>query len=115
MPGEFGIYSMRQFLPITPEAYFRLFERLNEALWPFEVFAFIARIVVPILMRRGNGAMAGILWGLCWCGARSNRHGHTGCASANPVCTLVAGPCSRALVSIQWRDLVCAGLAARPF
>jgi len=66
MPGEFDIYSIRQFLPMTPEAYFRLFERLNDALWPFEVVAFIALIAVPILLRRGNGATAGVLCGLCW-------------------------------------------------
>ncbi|MCC5790651.1 MAG: hypothetical protein JJT75_13550 [Opitutales bacterium] len=37
MRGEWGTYAIRDFIPFTPDVYFRLIERTNESLWPLHL------------------------------------------------------------------------------
>lgn len=66
MLGELDTYTVSQFIPMTPEVYFRLFERLNEAVWPWQLAALVAMGAAPMLARRGNGLFAGVLMAVCW-------------------------------------------------
>ena len=66
MLGELDTYTVSQFIPVTPEVYFRLFERLNEAVWPWQVLVFAAAAMVPILVWRRRGGAAAVLMALCW-------------------------------------------------
>ncbi|TDT43113.1 hypothetical protein DES49_0923 [Halospina denitrificans] len=66
MLGELDTYTVSQFIPMTPEVYFRLFERLNEAVWPWQVPVFAAAVIAPFLLWRGRGLSAAVLMALCW-------------------------------------------------
>lgn len=66
MLGELDTYTIRQFIPMTPEVYFRLFERLNELVWPWQVPALTAAAIAAVLAWRRHGVVAGVLLGACW-------------------------------------------------
>lgn len=63
--SEWWTYSLSDFLLFSPQTYQRLFELHNAALWPAQVAALAAGIVVILLgMRRSRGAC--ILVALTW-------------------------------------------------
>lgn len=66
MLGDLDTYTVSQFIPMTPEVYFRLFERLNEAVWPWQVPVFAAALIGPALALRKRGGAAAVLVALCW-------------------------------------------------
>lgn len=63
---ELSTYSLSDFLPFTPEVYFRLFERQNEALWPAHFLTILLGIAAVWLAWRARGRWAGIVLALCW-------------------------------------------------
>ena len=66
MLGELDTYTISQFIPMTPEVYFRLFERLNTAVWPWQIPALAAVFLGSVLAWRRSGPVAGVLLGACW-------------------------------------------------
>ncbi|MDX1587767.1 MAG: DUF6064 family protein [Oleiphilaceae bacterium] len=66
MLGDLETYSLSHFMPMTPEVYFRLFERLNSQLWPWQLLVFALFLAGAEALRRGRSVMAGVLVALCW-------------------------------------------------
>lgn len=66
MISELGTYSVEDFIPFTADTYFRLFERHNEALWPFQFIFFLIGAAVLVLFWKGWGRTAAILLGAVW-------------------------------------------------
>ena len=66
MFGELDSYTIAQFIPFTREVYFRLFERLNEAVWPWQLVLLAVLAAVPVLIRRDLGLLAGPVLALSW-------------------------------------------------
>jgi len=59
-------YALADFIPFTAEVYFRLLERLNEALWPLPLATLAAGMGIVMLCHRGRGAIAGLLLAAAW-------------------------------------------------
>lgn len=53
-------------MPITPEVYFRLFVRHNQAVWPSQGPLLALGAAVLWLAWCGRGRIAGVLLGTCW-------------------------------------------------
>ena len=66
MFGELDTYALTHFMPMTPEVWFRLFERLNEAVWPWQLLSLALFLAGADALRRGQSLIAGALLGLCW-------------------------------------------------
>jgi hypothetical protein len=64
--GDLATYSLNDFVPFTPEVYFRLFTRLNEAVWPAHLAAVLVAGVIVWSAVRGRGRTVGILLAICW-------------------------------------------------
>lgn len=56
-------YRLSDFLMFAPETYYRLFELYNESIWPAQIAALVAGLVLLILLRR-PGALSGSLTAL---------------------------------------------------
>lgn len=59
-------YRLEDFIPFTPEAYWRLLERINEAFWPLHVLAVAIGLAALLLALRGNRRMALALLAPAW-------------------------------------------------
>ena len=59
-------YRLEDFIPFTPEVYFRLIERVNEAWWPVQFVAIALGLVVLILAFRGKSRLALALLAPAW-------------------------------------------------
>ncbi len=67
MLGSLDTYSLRDFVPVTPEVWARLFERLNEQVWPWQLL-FLAVILFALWrLYRGGSRTAGLALAACWC------------------------------------------------
>ena len=66
MVGELETYTLNHFMPMTPEVYLRLFERLNGMVWPWQLLALALVAGAAEALRRGHSGVAGVLIGLCW-------------------------------------------------
>lgn len=53
-------YRLEDFIPFTPEVYWRLLERINEAFWPLHVLAVAIGLAALLLALRGNRRTAGL-------------------------------------------------------
>ncbi len=51
-------YRLEDFIPFTPEVYWRLLERINEAFWPLHVLAVAIGLAALLLALRGNRRIA---------------------------------------------------------
>jgi len=59
-------YRLEDFIPFTPEVYFRLIERVNEAWWPVQFVAIALGLATLILAVRGNPRWALALLAPAW-------------------------------------------------
>ena len=59
-------YRLEDFIPFTPEVYWRLLERINEAFWPLHVLAVAIGLTALLLALRGNRRMALALLAPAW-------------------------------------------------
>ena len=66
MVGELETYALNHFMPMTPEVYLRLFERLNSMVWPWQLLALALVGGAAEALRRGQSTIAGALIALCW-------------------------------------------------
>ncbi len=64
--GDLSTYSLSDFIPFTPEVYFRLFVRVNEAMWPIHLVAAVLGIAAVWGAMRGRGRVVGVVLGVCW-------------------------------------------------
>ncbi|MFW5966103.1 MAG: DUF6064 family protein [Persicimonas sp.] len=64
--GDLTTYSLADFFPFTPEVYFRIFERQNEAVWPAQIVAVLLGAVLIWLVWRGRSKWAGVGLGAAW-------------------------------------------------
>jgi len=51
-------YRLEDFIPFTPEVYWRLLERINETFWPLHIVAVAIGLAALLLALRGNRRMA---------------------------------------------------------
>lgn len=73
---ELATYSLIDFMPMEPEVYFRLFVRLNDAAWPFQISAFAFGLAAIWYAWRGRSWIAGIISGMSWIGSGVAFHLH---------------------------------------
>lgn len=66
MLGDLSTYALRDFFPYTPEVYFRLFVRHNEAVWPMHVVALAVGLLALWLAWRGRGRPVAGVVAACW-------------------------------------------------
>ncbi len=59
-------YRLEDFVPFTPDIYWRLLERINEAFWPLHVLAVAIGLTALLLALRGNQRMALALLAPAW-------------------------------------------------
>ena len=66
MIADWRSYSAEQFVPFTPEVYFRLIERVNAAQWPLHLLVLLLVAAVFLSLLKGRGAPAGVALALLW-------------------------------------------------
>lgn len=67
MLGPLHTYALRDFVPVTPVVWERLFERLNEQAWPWQG-VFLALLLVALWqLYRGRSRSCGLALAACWC------------------------------------------------
>lgn len=66
MLADLDTYALSHFMPMTPEVFFRLFERLNTEVWPWQLLTLALLLGGADALRRGQSRIAGVLLGLCW-------------------------------------------------
>lgn len=67
MLGPLHTYALRDFVPVTPVVWERLFERLNEQAWPWQG-VFLALLLVALWqLCRGRSLRCGLALAACWC------------------------------------------------
>jgi hypothetical protein len=59
-------YRLEDFIPFTPEIYWRLLERINEAFWPLHVLAVAIGLTALLFALRGNKRVAVALLAPAW-------------------------------------------------
>ena len=59
-------YALRDFIPFTPDVYFRLLARMGESFWPLQLFTLALGFVVLILAVRGRGRLVLALLAPLW-------------------------------------------------
>lgn len=67
--GELSSYTLSDFLMFSPEVYFRLYERYNEALWPAQLLAVVVGLALIGLTRTSGerrSRVAGVLVAAAW-------------------------------------------------
>ncbi|MGM0451415.1 MAG: DUF6064 family protein, partial [Pseudomonadota bacterium] len=67
MLGPLHTYALRDFVPVTPAVWERLFERLNEQAWPWQG-VFLALLLFALWqLYRGRSRSCGLALAACWC------------------------------------------------
>lgn len=66
MIDDWRSYRLEDFIPFTPEVYFRLIERVNETWWPVQLLALALGLAALILAVRGNARWALALLAPAW-------------------------------------------------
>jgi len=64
--GDWLSYRLADFIPVTPEVYFRLVERVNAAWWPLQLLAGALGLVALALAWRGRSRFALALLAPAW-------------------------------------------------
>ena len=64
--GELSTYSLTDFIPFTSEVYLRLFERLNESVWPGHLLAVALGAAALVLAWRGRGRFWAMILAAAW-------------------------------------------------
>jgi len=64
--NDWQTYRLEDFIPFTPDIYWRLLERVNEAFWPLHVLAVAIGLIALLLALRGNQRMALALLAPAW-------------------------------------------------
>lgn len=59
-------YRLEDFIPFTPDIYWRLLERINETFWPLHVLAVAIGLTALLLALRGNQRIALALLAPAW-------------------------------------------------
>jgi hypothetical protein len=59
-------YRLEDFIPFTPDVYWRLLERINETFWPLHVLAVAIGLTALLLALRGNQRIALALLAPAW-------------------------------------------------
>ena len=67
MLGSLDTYSFRDFVPVTPEVWARLFERLNEQVWPWQLLFLAFMLFALWRLYQGGSRTAGLALAACWC------------------------------------------------
>lgn len=67
MLGSLDTYALRDFVPVTPEVWARLFERLNEQAWPWQGLFLALMLFALWRLYRGASRTAGLALAACWC------------------------------------------------
>ncbi|WP_295718224.1 hypothetical protein [uncultured Halovibrio sp.] len=67
MLGALDTYALRDFVPVTPEVWARLFERLNGQVWPWQGLFLLLMLFALWRLHRGGSATAGLALAACWC------------------------------------------------
>lgn len=66
MSGDWLSYRLADFVPVTPEVYFRLVERVNAAWWPLHFLAGVLGLAALALAWRGRARLALALLAPAW-------------------------------------------------
>ena len=66
MSADWQTYRLGDFIPFTPEVYFRLIERVNEAFWPWQLATVALGLAALVLALRGNHRAALIALAPAW-------------------------------------------------
>lgn len=64
--SDWQTYRLEDFIPFTPEVYWRLIERINETFWPLHVLTVALGITALILALRGHPRITLILLAPTW-------------------------------------------------
>jgi len=64
--NDWQTYRLEDFIPFTPDIYWRLLERINEAFWPLHVLAIAIGLTALLLALRGHKRMALALLAPAW-------------------------------------------------
>lgn len=56
--SDWQSYRLEDFIPFSPEIYWRLIERTNEAFWPLHILTVVLGVAALILALRGNTRVA---------------------------------------------------------
>lgn len=64
--GDLSTYSLTDFIPLTPEVYFRLFVRLNDYAWPAHILAVALGFGALWALSRGRGRLFSAALAACW-------------------------------------------------
>ena len=67
MLGALDTYALRDFVPVTPEVWARLFERLNEQVWPWQVLFLAFMLFALWQLYHGRSRSCGLALAACWC------------------------------------------------
>ena len=76
---EWWSYRLSDFLMFAPETYYRLFELYNHAVWPAQIAALAAGVVLLALLRRPGtrpASLAAMLLAACWFWTAWGYHHH---------------------------------------
>ena len=66
MSADWQTYRLGDFIPFTPEVYFRLIERANAAFWPWQLATVVLGLAALLLALRGNHRAALIALAPAW-------------------------------------------------
>jgi hypothetical protein len=66
MIGEWSSYAVRDFIPVTRDAYLRMLEQISAAYGPLYVFMLASALVLVALTLTGRRHVAGLLLALIW-------------------------------------------------
>ena len=66
MSADWQTYRLGDFIPFTPEVYFRLMERANAAFWPWQLATVALGLAALVLALRGNHRSALIALAPAW-------------------------------------------------
>ncbi|TVP76243.1 DUF6064 family protein [Thioalkalivibrio sp.] len=64
--NDWQTYRLEDFIPFTPDIYWRLLERINETFWPLHILAVAIGLTTLLLALRGNKRMALALLAPAW-------------------------------------------------
>lgn len=64
--NDWQTYRLEDFIPFTPDVYWRLLERINETFWPLHIVAVAIGLTALVLALRGHKRMALALLAPAW-------------------------------------------------
>lgn len=64
--GSWQTYRLQDFIPFTPEVYWRLLERVNEAFWPLQLLTVVLGLAAILFALRGHARVALLLAAPAW-------------------------------------------------